>query len=169
MFSEVLSQSLWESFSQGQLFSMSVTLLVRRLYNLLVGSDSIRYGVFPTSENWSPAAAVTVWSHSSAWAWGFWTQIAAAADVTVEQQILGATLENFYFSPSAGVVEGEVEIGVGAAGAEVAVARFTIAQYQITFPRPVRISANTRIAARYRTSSTSSDPVGIKVITLTGF
>lgn len=139
--------------------------LLRRLFNSLIASELLRHGVFPTSADGVAAAAVTLTAAAVAWTWGAWAQVVAAAGVTAEVQIIGFTLENFVGAHA----QGEVAISSGAAAVEVELGRFPIVSPVYTFPKPIRVPASTRLAARYRTSTGAADTVDVKLLTLTGF
>ncbi|RJO60335.1 MAG: hypothetical protein C4542_09595 [Dehalococcoidia bacterium] len=139
-------------------------LLLRRVFNLLVRSENIRYGTLPTSADAAAAAAVTLTSAAVAWTWGNWAQIAATVG-TAEVQITGGSLENFVGAAS----QAEIEIGIGAGAAEVAIARVQTTNAQFVFDSPIRVPAGTRVAARYRTSTGAADTVDVKLNTKTGF
>ena len=142
-------------------------LMIRRIFNLLVNSQGLRHGVFPTSADTVAAAAVALTANAGAWTWGVWAQIVAAAGVTADQQITGFTIE----LPVFGIADaqGEVQVGSGAGGAEVALGTFPLVMPSYTLPKPIRVPAGTRLAARLRTSSAAADTLAIKLLTLTGF
>lgn len=139
--------------------------MVRRLFNALVGSEDLRQGVYPTSADGVAAAAVTLTADAVAWTWGAWAQIVAAVGMAAETQIVGFSLENFVGAAS----QGEVQIGSGAGAAEVALATCQVVGAVYMLPKPIRVPAATRLAARYRTSTAVADTVDIKLVTLTGF
>jgi len=139
--------------------------MIARLFTALINSTALRYGTFPTAADGVAAVAITIPAAAVAWTFGAWTQIVAAAGVTVEQQIVGFTLENFVGALS----QGEVEIGSGAGGAEAALGRFQSTAGQYLLPSPIRVPAATRLAARYRTATGVADTVDVKLIVLTGF
>jgi len=143
-----------------------LAILVKRLYNNLVGTENLRYGTLPTSADTVAANAVTLTSAAGAWTWGAWTQIALAAVVLVETQIVAVSLENFVGA----IAQGEVEIGIGVAPVGAALGRFQIALINGNqLVKPIRIPAATAVVARYRTSTGAADTVDAKLHTLTAF
>ncbi len=141
-----------------------MTIWIRRIYQLLVGSSRLRLGTLPTSADTVAAAAITLTSAAGAWTWGVWAQIAASVG-TADVQLAGLTLENFTGVAS----QGEVEIGTGGVGAEAAVARVQIANGGGLLPHGILIPAGTRVAARYRTATGAADTVDAKLNVTTGF
>lgn len=142
-------------------------LMIRRIFNLLIGSDALRQTVLPTSADTVAAAAVGLTANAGAWTWGAWAEIVSAVNNTADRQITGFTLELPVFGiPDA---QGEVQVGTGAGGAEAAIGTFPVVVPNYTLPKPVRVPAGTRIAARLRTSSAAADTIAIKLLTLTGF
>jgi hypothetical protein len=139
-------------------------LFIKRIYLLLIGSITLRYGTIPTSADTVAAAAVTATSAAGAWTFGAWAQLAATVG-TAAVQIVGVSLENFTGATS----QGEVEIGSGGAGAEVALIRFNATDGNFRLPNPVIVQAGTRVAARYRTSTGAADTVDVKLVVATGF
>lgn len=137
--------------------------LIRRIFLLLVRPTLVRYGTLPTSADTVAAAAVQLTSAAGAWTWGAWTQIAATVG-TSDTQIKGITLENFIGAAS----EGEVEIGSGLGGFEVALARIQASNGYVTFNPAVLVLGGVRVAARYRTSTGAADNVSVKLMTATG-
>jgi hypothetical protein len=137
--------------------------MIRRIFEALLESAGLRQGVYPTSADGVAAAAVTIAAAAAAWTWGAWTQIVAATGA--ETQIVGFTLENFVGA----LAQGEAAIGVGGVGAEVELGRFPIVAAVYMLPKPIKVEAGVRLAARYRTSTVVADTVDIKLITLTGF
>jgi len=138
---------------------------IRRIFQLLVESDLLRQGVYPTSANGVAAAAQLIAAAAAAWTWGAWTQIVLGAGVAAETQILGFSLENYVGAPA----QGEVEIGYGVAPNGVLLGTFQTAWAGSLLPRPIRIPAGVGIVARYRTATGIADTVDIKLNTLTGF
>jgi hypothetical protein len=143
---------------------MSLAVLVRRIYNNLIGTENLRYGTLPTSADGAAAAAVTL-TAAAAWTFGAWAQIALAAVVAVETQIVGFTLENFVGAAS----QGEIEIGIGVAPAGAALGRYQSVYGNFILPKPIRIPAATAVVARYRTSTGAADTVDVKLNTITVF
>jgi len=140
-------------------------VLIRRIFELLVGSDALRYGVYPTSADTVAALAIVLTKNAVAWTWGAWTQVVLAAGVAAETQIVGFSLENFVGIPA----QGEIEIGTGVAPAGALLGTYQVAQGNYILPRPIRIPAGVGIVARYRNANAVADTVDIKVNTLTGF
>lgn len=151
---------------------MSLMVYARRLYNNIIGSDNIVYGVLPTSATDVAAAAFLLTAGVVAWRWNpilaaNSTNLIPAANVPiVEFQIVGITFENFVAGAGA---QGEVMLLVGAAGADVEVARFQVVPASFTLPKPIRVQPTTRIGARFRTSTGVADTVDVKLNILTGF
>lgn len=140
-------------------------VMVRRIFQALIESDTLRHGVFPTAATGAAAAAVTLTANAAGWTFGAWTQIVAAAGVTAETQIVGFTLENFVGAPA----QGEVAIARGAGGAEVELGRFPIVSAVYMLPKAIKVQAGTRLSAAYRTANAAADTVDVKLIVLTGF
>lgn len=140
--------------------------LIRGLYARLIASSLVRHGVFPTSADTVAAAAVTLTAAAGAWTWGAWTQIVAAAGVTVTTQIRGFTLENPVFGVAA--LQGEVAVAIGAGGLEVEVGRYPVASPAYEFAVPIAIPIGTRLSARLRTSDAVANTIDIKLLTATG-
>ena len=140
-------------------------VMIRRIFQVLVRSDAIRYGTFPTSADGAAALAITIAAAAVAWTFGAWTQIVVLAGVTVETRIVGFTLENFVGA----LAQGEVEIGTGTAPAGTLLGKFTIVGADVTLPNPIRVPAGVGLVARYRTSTGAADTVDIKLKTQTGF
>jgi hypothetical protein len=139
--------------------------LIRRLYNNSIGSDNLRYGTLPTSADTVAAAAITTPAAGGVWTWGAWTQIALAAVLTVETQIVGLSLENFVGAAS----QGEIEIGIGVAPVGAALIRVQATNGQVVLPKAIRVPAATAIGARYRTSTGVADTVDVKLNVVTAF
>jgi len=139
-------------------------ILIRRIYNVLVGSENIRCGTLPTSADTVACAAITL-TAAAAWTWGAWVQVALGAVLTAETQIVGFTLENMVGAPS----QGEVQIGYGVAPLGTELGRFQTVYANFVLPKPIRVLAATGIVARYRTSTGAADTVDIKLNTITGF
>ncbi len=137
--------------------------MIRRIFEALLESASLRQGVYPTSADGVAALAVTLTKNAAAWTWGVWAQIVGAT--AAETQIVGFTLENFVGA----LTQGEVAIGVGAAPNEVELGRFPIVAAVYTLPKPIKVEAGVRLAARYRNANAVADTVDIKLNTLTGF
>lgn len=130
----------------------------RRLYNALVGSDNIVYGVFPNG-----AASVTLTAAAGVWTFGVWAQIVAsvgAADVWV----CGVAVEN----PSAPAAGYDVGIGRGPGASEVNIATVPIFQAVVFLPFPIRVPAVTRLAGRVRSSTGAADTIAVKALIITG-
>lgn len=138
--------------------------MIRRLFLLLIRSESLRYGVFPTSADGVAAAAITLTS-GVAWTWGAWVQIVAAVGVAVETKVVGFTLENFVGIPA----QGEVAIAIGGVGVEVEIARYTINGADVDLRDPIRVPPGTRLSAAYRNANAALDTVDIKLKTQTAF
>ena len=132
---------------------------------LLVGSDQIRYGVYPTSADGAAAVGVTLTKNAAAWTWGVWAQVVLAAGVAAETQIVGFALENFVGVPA----QGEIQIGTGVAPAGAVLATFNTAMGNMVLDSPIRIDAATGIVARYRNANAVADTVDIKISVKTGF
>ena len=146
--------------------------LLRRLYNTLVGSENIRYASYPV------LATGTTVTGAGANIKGAWAEIIAAAAITEDFWIVGlqATLN--------AVDEYMLDLGVGAGGAEVALitnlpvemdTRVVTAVGETDrihaaalLPYPIRVAANSRIAARLATVGGGSDTAEVKVIVATG-
>ena len=146
--------------------------LLRRLYNTLVGSENIRYASYPA------LATGTTVTGAGANIKGAWAEIIAAAAITEDFWIVGlqATLN--------AVDEYMLDLGVGAGGAEVALitnlpvemnTRAVTAAGETDrihaaawLPYPIRVAANSRIAARLATVGGGSDTADVKVIVATG-
>lgn len=139
-------------------------LMIRRLFLLLVRPTFTRLGVLPTSADTVAAAAVLLAAAGGVWTWGAWTQIVAAVGVTADTLVTGLTLENFVGGPS----QGEVGIAIGAGGFEVELARVPAASGYYTFPSALLVGTNTRVSARYRTSTGIADTVDVKLLTAAG-
>lgn len=100
------------------------------------------------------------------WAWGSWAEIAA---VTAAAWVLGSVTNE----PSTGVkTRAEVEIGIGAAGAESAVMWFPVSvvtsrsfgNYSWRCPVPLdAIPAGVRVSIRFRSNSTDASPLPMAV------
>lgn len=136
---------------------------VRRIYLALAEAFSLTQGVFPTSADGVSAAATALTAAAVAWTWGAWAQIVAGTGVTTDVQISGFVLDNFVGANA----QGEVQIGTGAGGSEVAIAVSPLVT-QYTFPKPLGVRAGTRIAARFRTATGVADTCTIKITTLVG-
>lgn len=132
---------------------------MRRLYNALVGSQNIAYGVLPDG-----AAAITCTAAAGAWTWGAaWATIigtVGAADVW----IAGVAITN----PSAPASDYDVALGIGAAPAEVAIAQVPYYAGVIFFPYAIRVAAGTRLSGNTRSSSGAADTIAVKAIRITG-
>jgi len=145
--------------------------LLRRLYNTLVGSENIRYASYPA------LATGTTVTGAGANVKGAWAEIIAAAAITEDFWIVGlqATLN--------AVDEYMLDLGVGAGGDEVALitnlpvemdTRVVTAVGETDrihaaalLPYPIRVAANSRIAARLATVGGGSDTAEVKVIVAT--
>lgn len=138
---------------------------VEQLYQNLISSEQLAYGTYPSSADTVSATAIVLTAAGGAWTWGAWAEIVSAAGVTADQQIWGITLEDF----SGGASQGEVEIGTGAGGGEVARIRVPSVGAVYTLPKPLRVASGTRIAARYRTSTGVADTVAVKLCRISGF
>jgi len=137
---------------------VALTQETRRLYNALINSGNIRYDVLPDG-----AAAITLTAKAAAWTYGAWVQIVAsvgAADVW----LVGVAMA----SPSNTVADYDVDIGAGAAAAEVHLAEVPHWGGMIFLPFPVLVAATTRLAGRTRSSSGLADTVDTKVIVISG-
>ena len=141
--------------------------MVRRILNALIQTAFIRQGVFPTSADTVAALAIVLTKNAAAWTWGAWAQIVAAAGVTADTLITGFTLENP--SNPVSTIQGEVQIGIGGAGAEAAVGTFPIAAPLFILPKPRWVGSGVRVAARFRSSSAAADTIDVKLLTTTGF
>ena len=128
-----------------------------RLYNALIGSDNIAYGVLPNG-----AASVTV-TAAAAWVFGAWAEIAASVGA-VDAWLYYVAMEN----PSAPAAGYDVGIGRGAGGAEVSIATVSLFNGVMFLPFPARIPATTRVAGRVRSSTGAADTVAVKVGIVTG-
>lgn len=157
------------AFSKSVTEDIDGTILERLEYIAnRVGGSRFRVGgsgyqVYP-----SAAAGVSPSNAGVAWANGTWSQVVAstAANIFIVGVSFGAEASSF---------EAEIDIGVGAAGAEVSKvtiphtqravssAGFTVSQV-VMLPDPIAVASGTRIAARVRSSSTSNEPELIKVI-----
>ena len=145
-------------------------LMIRALFNLLVRSDALRQTVLPTSADTVAAAAIALTANAGAWTWGLWAEIVSAANNGADRQITGFTLELPVFGIAS--AQGEVQISTGAGGAEAdppSIGTFPVVAASYTLPKPIRVPAGTRLAARLRTSSAAADTLAIKLLTLTGF
>lgn len=141
-------------------------LLVKAIYNAIIGTGAVRSGVLPTSADGAAAAAITLTKNAVAWTWGAWAQIVAAAGLTVDTWLVGLTLENL--SNPVSTIQGEVQVGTGGAGAEAAIGTYPISASVLFLPSRIRIPNGTRIAARFRSSSATADTVDVKLLTQTG-
>lgn len=144
---------------------MSIAVLARRIYNNLVGSGNLVYGVLPTSADGVAAAAVTLTAKAAAWTWGVAVVQIVATVGAAEVQVVGASLENYVGAAS----QGEVMLLVGPGAAEVEFARFQATNPQVIFPKPIRLVAASRVTGNYRTSTGAADTVDAKLHILTGF
>ena len=129
-----------------------------RLYNAFIGSDNIRYAVLPDG-----AASVTLTAKAVAWTNGDWAQIAAS--VGAADGWLAAVYAENLSAPAAGY---DVNIGSGAAAAEVSLAVVPIFQSINPLPFPIRIIAATRVAGRCRSSTGIADTIAVKVGIING-
>lgn len=139
--------------------------LLRRVFNILVRSEALRYIVIPTSADTVAAVAITTTAAAGAWTWGNYAQIAATVG-TADVQLTGLTLENLV---GAAGLQGEIQIASGAAASEVPLVTVQLARAQIDFDTPIRIPSGTRVAARLRTSTGAADTVDVKLNAKTGF
>lgn len=130
----------------------------RAIYNNLVGSQGLSYVVLPSG------AIATVVTAAAAWVYGAYGQIAAST--AADYQVAGLTIE-------AGTItvgeQGELALATGGAGNEVDFAVLPISAGTVWLPKPVKVAAATRLAARLRTSSGNADTVGVKLILIAGF
>jgi len=118
------------------------------------------YLVYPLN-----AASVTVSGTTTAWAWGSWTEIIPVNTVTKTFWIIGLAITN-----TSQAVPTIIQIGKGASGSEAAIANFKIrgvVSAWMTLPSPIRVEANTRIAARVAQAGTSFQATDISVAYLT--
>ena len=136
---------------------------IKRLFQYLVLPRAVRQGTLPTSADGAAALAITL-TAAAAWTFGAWTQIALAAVLTTETQIVGFTLENFVMAAGA---QGEVEIGTGVAPAGALLGRYPIVGADGVIG-PISVPAATGVVARLRTSTGVADTVDIKLKTKTG-
>ncbi len=139
-------------------------LWIWRIFQTLIAPVLVRHGVFPTSADGVASAAITLTKNAAANTWGAWAEIASAAAVTVDTQITGFSLINFVGVPA----QGEVQIGIGAGGAEAAIGTYDIAMAGQQLTRLILVRGATRIAARYRNANAVADTVDIKISTATG-
>jgi hypothetical protein len=137
--------------------------LIRRIFNAIVGIVGITVGTLPTSADTVAAAAVQLTAAAGVWTWGAWAQVALAAVVTTDVQLIGITLENFVGAAS----QGEVEIGTGTAPAGAAIARVQVTSAYVDLTNGPRILGGNGVVARYRTSTGVADNVSVKLITKT--
>lgn len=142
--------------------------LIRRIYNYLLNQGNFAFSTVPTSADTVANAAVTL-TAGAAWTWGAWAQVAASvgtADVLVWAFSLESPVRGTL--TVAGTNAGEVELGTGGGGAEVAFFRSGDHQGFNRFPTGYYIAAATRAASRYRTSIAAST-IGVKWYVITGF
>lgn len=137
---------------------------IKRIFDLLIDTGSLVYGVLPTSADTVAAAAVQLTAAAAAWTWGVYAQIAATVG-TADVQIVGVTLESFVGAAT----QGEVQLASGGAGSEVVFATVPIVGAVYWLPSPVKIPSGTRVAARYRTATGAADNVSVKLLTRSGF
>ncbi len=137
-----------------------MTAFILAIYRAIVKNIAASeiLGVWPTSADGVAAAAVQLTSNAAAWTWGAWAEIVSAVNNTDGGDIYGLTLENFVGA----VGQGEVQIGVGAGGAEVAIARVPIVGADQNFPI-VSVALGVRIACRYRQSVAAANNVSVKL------
>lgn len=139
--------------------------MIRRIFQALISSGSLRQGVFPTSADGVAALAVTLTKNAVAWTWGAWAQLATVVQQPAEVQIVGFTLENFVGA----VTQGEVGIGSGVGAAGIELGRFPIVAPAYILPKPIHVPGGTGLVARYRAATAVADTVDIKLIVVTGF
>jgi hypothetical protein len=129
-----------------------------------------------------PAAATGIdpGNSGSAWTSGSWSQVVAS---TAQAQSIIGIIYGWDGMADNTRVEAEIDIGTGAAAAEVAVATIPCQKQQhhetgassdsgdnsidhrpLFFPAPIEIATSTRIAVRVRSSSTTIEPADIKLI-----
>ena len=141
---------------------MSYPQQIASVYNVLRGSDNIRYVTYPDA-----AAAVTLTGGKS-WAYGAWTQLEPAATFTAEFWLCGL------FVAAAAVDSFEVDLGVGAAAAEATRATLPWDGNDASggiavLPFPIHQPATTRVAARLaNASAAAANTLTAKVIIATG-
>jgi len=129
----------------------------RALYNSYVNSGNISYITLPDG-----AAAITL-TAAAAWVFGAWAQIVASVGAAAAW-LCGVAIQ----TPSAPASEYDVDIGQGAAAAEVSIAELPYAAGMIWLPAMVRVPATTRLAGRTRSSSGAADTVAVKVVVALG-
>jgi len=135
---------------------------IKMIWQALIGSETIRQGVYPTSADGVAALAVTL-TAAAAWTWGAWAQIVAAT--AAKCQIESFTLENIVGGP----LQGEVAIASGAGGFEVELGRWPVVSPYYRLAKPIEVQAGVRLAARLRTSTGVADTVDIKLCVTTGY
>lgn len=137
--------------------------MLRRIFNLLVRSEALRYGTVPTSADGAAAVAVTLTANAAAWTWGAYGQLIASTDA--ETLVVGVNIENQVGAPG----QGEIAIASGAAAAETELIRVAAVAGYVALPFPVRVANAVRLAARYRVSTGAADTADVKLHTLTRF
>lgn len=138
--------------------------LVSRIFNAVVRTVGVTIGVLPTSADAVAAAAVQLTAAGVAWTWGAWAQVALAAAVTANTQIIGVSLENFVGAAS----QGEVQIGTGTAPAGAAIITIPITSAFTPLPGGPMVLAGVGVVARYRTATGVADNVSVKLVTKLG-
>lgn len=132
-----------------------IPLLLARLHNIFAGSEALRYVTLPAG------AALTVLTGGAAYTWGVWAQLAASIGAA-DMWLCGLYMAN----PSL-AVDYEVDIGIGAGGAEVTRAQvdFSVGYLQLAYP--VRLPAASRLAGRCR-DATGAGTCAVKAQLITG-
>ena len=141
---------------------MSYPQQIASVYNLLRGSDNVRYVTYPDA-----AAAVTLTGGKS-WAYGAWAELEPAATFTVEYWLCGLIIV------AAAVDSFEVDLGVGAGGSEATRATLPwdgndASGGIVMLPLPIRQAATIRVAARTANAAAgAANTLTAKVIIATG-
>jgi len=118
------------------------------------------YRVYPRN-----ATDVSVSGTTTQWAWGSWIEIIPVNTITETFWIIGLAM-TYYTQPVATIVQ----LGKGASGSEAAIADFKTRLFidsWLTLPIPIRVAANTRIAARVAQLGATAQTLTIAVAYLT--
>jgi len=115
----------------------------------------------------SAAGGVEAYSGTAVWAWGSWVELVPANTITSDFLILGVVYDQYYALSES--VRWQVQLGVGAAGAEAPIASVAGTHYYYSasgwgdFPFyplviPRKVPANSRVAVR----ATDDDPTAFR-------
>ena len=122
------------------------------------------YLVYP-----SAAAGIDPANSGSAWTSGSYSEVVASTAQANYIVGMAFTVQ----ATNAGVIEGEIDIATGGAGAETVVSTYPWAVdmvdssgfgFNVTFPHAIAIATTTRIAVRQRSSSTTIEAHNVKLI-----